>query len=251
MEPELPADAERVAQLFGLTLDDDHLIQALTHPSFSNESKSVREDNQRLEFLGDAVLELCASTELYRRFPDADEGALTRMRAKLVNADALARWARKVELSPALRLGRGARTNGLAESRNVLADAVEALIAATYLDAGIESAADACRRVIDDGLQALKPGSGRDAKSELQERVQAVGAAPPVYEVVASGGPAHERWFEVEVRVEGQSLAVGRGHAKRVAERAAAQQALDDGAWLDMLDSRSEVCQDEGDGESE
>ena len=119
----------RIAALASLSPDSAALEQALTHPSLANERRGVAH-NQRLEFLGDAVLGLCASEELYRAFPDADEGALTRLRAHLVNAEALAAWGRAVGLTSVLRVGRGAAGGGLRESTNVLADAVEALIAA-------------------------------------------------------------------------------------------------------------------------
>src|SRR6187200_145673 len=116
---------EGIAELVELPADAPHLLQALTHPSYANERRGTAH-NQRLEFLGDAVLGLCASELLYERFPGADEGVLTRMRAQLVNAEALAAWARKVELPDALMLGRGAVGAGLRESTNVLADATEA-----------------------------------------------------------------------------------------------------------------------------
>src|SRR5450432_3016424 len=130
---------DRLAELLGLPADAPHLEEALTHPSFANEQRSTRH-NQRLEFLGDSVLGFCVSELLCARFPEADEGTLTRMRAQLVNAEALAAWARKEQLADVLRLGRGAGAAGLRDSTNVLADAVEALIAAVYLDLGLEAA---------------------------------------------------------------------------------------------------------------
>ncbi len=216
----------RVASLFGLSTDAPHLDEALTHPSYANERRAVI-DNQRLEFLGDAVLGLCTSEILVERFPDADEGSLTRLRAQLVNADALASWARSEDLSAGLRLGRGAGQSGLGNSTNVLADAVEALIAAAYLDAGMDAARSACARIVEAGLISLEAAGARDPKSELQERLQAGGGEPPAYEVIESGGPAHDRWFTVRVRALGQDLAEGRGRSKRLAERAAAVAALE------------------------
>jgi ribonuclease-3 len=216
---------DRIAKLFGLAPDAAHLEEALTHPSYANERRSAT-DNQRLEFLGDAVLGLCTSELLVERFPDADEGTLTRLRAQLVNADALAAWARAQELSFALRLGRGAGQSGLGNSTNVLADGVEALIAAAYLDSGLSAARAACQLIVEEGLLSLESAGARDPKSELQERLQARGAAPPVYEVVETGGPAHDRWFLVRVRALDRDLAEGRGRSKRLAERAAATAAL-------------------------
>lgn len=216
---------EPFAELFGLPADAPHLEEALTHPSFANEQRTTRH-NQRLEFLGDAVLGFCVSELLYARFPEADEGALTRMRAQLVNAEALAAWARKEQLAQALRLGRGAGAAGLRDSTNVLADAVEALIAAVYLDLGLEAARASCARVVQDELLALERDGTRDPKSELQERLQAIGGEAPTYELLEAGGPAHERWFKVGVTQAGRRLAEGSGRSKRAAERAAASVAL-------------------------
>ncbi|MEB2313834.1 MAG: ribonuclease III [Sorangiineae bacterium] len=215
-----------VAALFGLPEDAPHLGRALTHPSYANEQPSVA-DNQRLEFLGDAVLGFCVSELLFARYPGADEGVLTRLRAQLVNADALARWARRAGVAAALRLGRGADSSGLRDSTNVLADAVEALIAASYLDAGLDPARAACARIVEQELAMLEEGAASDPKSALQERVQSEGLPAPTYEVADSGGPAHARWFLVRVLVAGDSLAEGRGRSKRAAERAAAAAALE------------------------
>jgi ribonuclease-3 len=227
---------ERIAELFGLPVEAPHLEEALTHPSFANEQRSTPH-NQRLEFLGDSVLGFCVSELLCARFPEADEGALTRMRAQLVNAEALAGWARKEELAQVLRLGRGAGAAGLRESTNVLADAVEALIAAVYLDIGLQAARVACERIVADELLALERDGTRDPKSELQEKLQAIGGEAPTYELIEAGGPAHQRWFKVGVRQGNRRLAEGSGRSKRAAERAAASEALqradlvlDDGA---------------------
>jgi ribonuclease-3 len=221
---------DRIAELFGLPPDAPHLVEALTHPSYRNERGENR-DNQRLEFLGDAVLGFCVTELLFARFGEADEGRLTRLRAKLVNARTLARWARENRVSEELRLGRGAAASGLDDSTNVLADAVEALIAAAYLDGGMEIARLACSRIVSRELATLSASDARDPKSELQERVQAQGGEPPIYEVVESGGPPHDRWFVVSVILQGASVAVGRGRSKRTAEQAAAAEALKSGAW--------------------
>ncbi len=211
--------------MLGLSPASPLLEVALTHPSYANEARDVRH-YQRLEFLGDSVLGLCASEVLYERFPNADEGSLTRMRARLVNADALAVWAREFNIGEALRLGRGAEANKLRDSTNVLADLVEALVAVAYLDSGIEGARYACKVVLEPALALLEADSGRDPKSELQERVQKTGGATPTYEVVASGGSSHDPWFLVAVEVGGTALGRGRGRSKRLAERAAATAAL-------------------------
>ena len=234
--------SERIAALFGISSTAAHLGEALTHPSFTNEARSVR-SNQRLEFLGDAVLGLCASEVLWSRFPDADEGTLTRMRAQIVNAEALAGWAREHSIADDLRLGRGAEVSGLRESTNVLADTVEALIAAAYLDGGLDAARRACTLIIEPALVALESGAARDPKSELQERLQGQGAEPPVYEVVDTEGPAHGLSFTVRVRVGERKIGEGRGRSKRAAERAAAAAALE--SWRDSYVPRVDPAEED------
>jgi ribonuclease III len=216
---------QSIADLVGLAPDAPHLLQALTHPSFANERRNEA-DNQRLEFLGDAVLGICVSELLFERFPEADEGLLTRMRAQLVNAEALAIWGRKVELTQALRLGRGAAGAGLRDSTNVLADAVEALLAAAYLEGGMARARPVAAQIVESGLAALERMGARDPKSELQERLQALGEAAPTYEIIQTGGPAHERWFRVRVIGAHGPLGEGEGRSKRAAEQAAAASVL-------------------------
>ena len=228
---------ERLSELLGLPLGALHFEEALTHPSFSNEQRTAPH-NQRLEFLGDSVLGFCVSELLCARFPAADEGVLTRMRAQLVNAEALASWARKVDLAQVLRLGRGAGAAGLRGSTNVLADAVEALIAAVYLDVGLEAARVACERIVADELSALESDGARDPKSELQERLQSIGGDAPTYELLETGGPAHQRWFKVGVCQGERRLAEGSGRSKRAAERAAASMALQ---LPDLLEKTAEV----------
>lgn len=199
--------------------------EALTHPSYGNESSAP--DNQRLEFLGDAVLGLCVSELLAKDHPDADEGALTRMRSALVNAEALAGWARAERVGEAIALGKGARAGSEREQTNVLADAVEALVASVYEAHGLDGA----RRLVADVVrqpmkEATRLGS-RDPKSLLQEQVQAEGLAAPTYRVRGMRGPQHDPTFEVEVVVGSRVVGVGEGRSKRVAERAAALAAIE------------------------
>lgn len=214
--------AAKIAAEFCIPEGAVHLEAALTHPSHANEMRDGVH-NQRLEFLGDAVLELCASEWLFHAFPGADEGELTRRRAQLVNADALADFARTRGVDEALRLGRGAEANGLRQSKNVLADAVEALVACAYLDGGLDAARKACEGIVRHGMETMDLS---DPKTDLQERLQAQRLPAPGYRVVETGGPAHERWFGVEVSVGGVLLGKGVGRSKRTAERAAAAQAL-------------------------
>jgi ribonuclease-3 len=200
------------------------LEEALTHPSYANEANVP--DNQRLEFLGDSVLGLCVSEILQTTFPDADEGTLTRMRAALVNADALAEWARRVSLGDAVFLGRGARAGGERSQTNVLADAVEAVVAAVYEARGLDGARALVREIVREPLGEVGKLGERDAKSLLQERVQKIGLAAPLYRVKESRGPAHDPTFVAEVLVEGEVRGTGEGKSKRAAERAAAEAAL-------------------------
>ena len=198
------------------------LREALTHPSYANETSCPH--NQRLEFLGDAVLGLCVSELLVAAYPKADEGLLSRMRSALVNADALAAWARRIDLGDAMDVGRGARSDRY--RTNVLADAVEALVAAVYDARGLDGARALVRHVVGEGLVNAAALGERDPKSALQERVQARGQPSPWYRVVASHGPVHAQVFEVEVLVADVVVGRGEGPSKRLAERAAAQAAL-------------------------
>lgn len=232
-------------QLFELAADAPHLEEALTHPSYANE-QAVAHDNQRLEFIGDAVLGFCTSDLLFARYPEANEGTLTRLRAHLVNAEALASWAREVDIAGALLLGKGADAAGLRASTNVLADAVEALIAATFFDTGLEAARRVCNSIIDRPLAELaREAALSDAKSTLQERVQGCGKPAPTYQVLHSGGPAHARWFEVGVQVNGALAATGRGRSKRQAEQAAAEAALA-GPWAPVAEQGEADPRSEG-----
>jgi ribonuclease-3 len=225
----------RVLAALGWASAPPRLDEALTHPSYANERRrngGEAFDNQRLEFLGDAVLGLCVSEILMKAHPGSDEGELSRMRAALVRAESLASFARRVGLGEALRLGRGANAAGDREQTNVLADAVEALVAAAYLDGGLDRARELVQSVVADGLAQARRLGARDPKSELQERVQALGRRAPTYRLEGTGGDDHERWFEVEVMVDGRPLARGTGRSKKLAEQEAARAVL--GAWAEV-----------------
>jgi ribonuclease III len=210
--------------------------QALTHPSYAHEhrSKGVT-DYQRLEFLGDAVLDLCVSELLLDALPDCDEGVLSRTYGALVNGESLARWARANEVGPALLVGKGAGSSGIRERTNVLADAVEAIVAAVYLDGGMDEARRVTRLIVGDGLERAAELSQRDAKTALQELVQAHGASAPRYRLLETVGPDHDRQFVVGVLVGEEVLAEGRGRSKKGAEQAAASTALPiaERRWVD------------------
>ncbi len=220
------ARAKLLARLEGLvgTAPLPRLVEALTHPSYANEASVP--DNQRLEFLGDAVLGLCVSEMLAARYPDADEGKLTRMRSALVNADALGTWARRVDLGACIALGRGADQGTERDQTSVLADAAEALIAAVYEARGLEGARALVLDIVGGLVENAEALEIRDPKSALQERVQTRGMPAPTYRVVAVQGPPHNQLFQVEVAYDSGKVARGEGRSKRLAERAAAAAAL-------------------------
>ena len=211
-------------QSLGLEHEPAQMIDALTHSSYVNEHPGAR-DYERLEFLGDAVLGLCVSELLLDHLPKASEGRLTRMRAGLVSTEALAAFASSLDLGRFIRFGKGAAADAL--QAKVLADVVEALVAAAYLDGGLEAARGLTLRIVGDLTVRAARLAARDPKSRLQEVVQQSGRRAPVYRTVAIEGPDHDRWFEVEVEVEGQPPTRGRGRSKKLAEREAARRLLE------------------------
>jgi ribonuclease-3 len=196
------------------------LTLSLTHPSCLEET-----DNQRLEFLGDAVLQYCVSDLLYQKYGTASEGELTARRAALVCEETLAYLAETLGLGQSLRMGHGEEQTGGREKPAILADALEAVLAAVCLDGGMEAALMFTRRLYRDD-QALAMLKGRDDKGALQTYSQAQGLGLPEYVLVAEDGPAHDKRFTVEVRIGGVAAAQGTGVSKKTAEQAAARLAL-------------------------
>ena len=217
-----------VAQAMGYDFEDPTLLEdALTHSSFANEKPALsRGDNERLEFLGDAVLQWIVSTLLWERFPGASAGEMTRRRADLVCEDGLADLARSIGVGHGLRLGKGEERSGGREKPRLLASALEACVAAVYLDAGSQQTVDVCRRLFLPRIDQRDPGA-RDFKTRVQETLQRRGCRPPRYEVRSASGPDHERRFEVAIMVNGDTLASGQGRSKLEAEQAAAERALE------------------------
>lgn len=213
-------------------LEEPLLMQALTHSSFANENGSA--DNERLEFVGDAVLQLAASEMLAKRFPKAREGQLSRLRSRLVNTTALARIARSLHLGPLLRLGVGEEESGGRDRESVLADATEALLGAIFVEGGFDAAAEVARIWIRERLEVFDDRAvdlqWKDAKSRLQEVVQKSHRVTPVYTTVSQDGPAHQPVFVVEVSIElaGARRVLGRaeGGSFKKASKAAAAEAL-------------------------
>jgi ribonuclease-3 len=212
----------------GHSFRDETLLRlALTHPSVAHEANTALTHNQRLEFLGDSVLGLVLSRELFEKFPTADEGALTKSRAKLVNAGSLAAHARALDLGAHLILSRGEENTGGRERASALADAFEALLGAIFLDGGFEAARAFVLREFAADFTALAEGTDfQNPKGELQELLQARSPLAPEYEFISASGPDHDRIFECAVRHDGVELARGTGKSKKAAESAAALEAL-------------------------
>jgi len=226
MTPEPDFDA--VALALGHRFKDLTLLRdALTHRSFANEYPArAPRDNERMEFLGDAVVSLGASALLWDRFPGASEGELTRRRADLVCEAGLAEIAREIGVGEAMRLGKGEAKSGGRLKPRLLCSAFEACVAAVYLDGGDGAALAVVRRLLEPKLLAPELGL-RDFKTRLQERVQAMGSSAPRYIVVETSGPDHAREFRVSCVSDEGELSTGNGRSKIEAEQLAARLALD------------------------
>jgi len=207
--------------------DENLLRLALTHSSLAHEQNIAMPHNQRLEFLGDAVLGAVLSQQLYEKFTDADEGLLTKSRAKLVNATSLADHARAVNLGDQINLSRGEENTGGRSRQSTLADAFEALIGAIFLDGGFSEARDFIVREFNGDYTELDlPAGIENPKGELQELLQAKSPVAPVYQLISAEGPDHDRHFVSAVLHEGVELARGSGKSKKGAESEAALEAL-------------------------
>lgn len=219
----------------GINFKNKNLIKtALIHPSFAQE-KSNLENNQRLEFLGDAILDFIIAEYLYLSYPQKDEGELTQIRAKVVCEKALAQMAVNLNLGNFIFLGKGEEASGGRNRKSILADAVEAIIGAIYLDAGLETA----RKFIIDNIkeQIIKAADGdyQDFKSKLQELVQAQSRDNVYYKIIEETGPAHARTFVSGVYYRKKLLAQGVGNSKKEAEQKAAEAVLNDPSLIDYI----------------
>lgn len=201
------------------------LVRALTHSSYVNEHPEAVEDNERLEFLGDAVLGFMVGAWVYQRFPEMPEGDLTKMRSALVRNEQLAKFARKLDLGRALRLGRGMYITEVHNHNNLLGSAFEALVGAMYLDSGLNVVSSFVTPILENARESVL-NQIRDPKSELLEYVQSLKLSKPLYRVINTSGPDHEVIFEVVVEVDGEIKGQGVGTNKSYAEHAAAQDAL-------------------------
>jgi len=220
------SDLDPLFELLGHRFADPRLLaEALTHPSAHARRGSPRQSYERLEFLGDRVLGLVVAEALWRRFPDEAEGELTRRHTGLVRRESLVEVARALGLGAFVILSQGEAQAGARDNPSVLADACEAVIAALYLDGGIEAARGFVHRYWEPLLQGTATPP-RDAKTALQEWAQGRGRGLPTYETVSVAGPAHKRVFTVSARVEGAEPATASGSSKRAAETAAAAELI-------------------------
>jgi len=199
---------------------------AFTHRSFAYET-GITTTNERLEFLGDSVLGLIVTEELYLKYPDLDESRLSPLRSGIVNMRALADIARTLELGKYIRLGKGEEVTNGRDKNSLLADALEALIGAIYLECGFEKSTQVVRELIKETLSsAMAKGAGLDGKTALQELLAAAGKGSPEYQVTETG-PDHDKSFTAVAMVSGEALAEGTGKSKREAEQSAARSALE------------------------
>ena len=210
----------------GVELSPELLELALTHRSYAYET-GVEATNERLEFLGDSVLGLVVTEELYRRFPDLDESRLSPLRSGVVNMRALAAIARTLDLGSVIRLGKGEENTGGRDKNSLLADALEAIIGAIYIEFGFAKSSAVVLALIEETLEsAFSKGAGLDGKTALQELLAAQGKIAPEY-FVTETGPDHDKSFAASAIVDGQAVAQGEGKSKREAEQIAARIAFE------------------------
>ncbi|MES2308310.1 MAG: ribonuclease III [Verrucomicrobiota bacterium] len=203
------------------------LLQALTHPSYGYEKRSRFEDNQRLEFLGDAVLQLVITEKLYLSFPEEPEGDLTKLRSQLVNRTQMHQLAITLNIGELLLIGKGEEKNGGRSRPSNLADAMEAILGALYRDGGYEAARTVIGKLLDSAIRAQKSHPFSDnPKGDLQEKLQAVAGESPQYVCLSEEGPSHARQYTIQVSWKGKILATGIGTSKKQAEMNAAKEAL-------------------------
>jgi len=207
--------------------DKSLLVNAITHKSFANEyPDSACPDNERLEFLGDAVLDLTVSEYLMDILPGSDEGELSRVRAEVVAMPSLAELARSIGIGRDLLLGKGESGSGGREKPSLLADTLEALFGAVFIDGGYEAARSVVLPLVAPLLKQASTDAGQDHKSRLQEFLQATRKELPVYRMIDVSGPDHDRVYRVEVLIEGRVHGIGQGRTKKSAEQNAAEAAM-------------------------
>lgn len=211
-----------------IPIKDKYLLQrALTHRSYLNEHSEVIEDNERLEFLGDAVLDFLVADWVYHHFPEMAEGELTKLRSALVKTEQLAEFARQLGLGEMMLLGKGEAESGGQNRANLLCATFEAVIGAIYLDGGIEEVQKFLKPIVEKTAEEIvAQNKEREPKSFLQEWAQSNGYGPPVYRTISVSGPEHAKFFEVEVYIGNRCYGKGEGPNKRAASKNAAKMAL-------------------------
>lgn len=220
---------DEIEKRIGYNFKDHNLLMtALTHSSYANESRNNISDNERLEFLGDSVLGLVIADYLYKVFAQYKEGDLTKIRASIVSEGSLAEIARSIELGEFLYLGKGEANTGGRNRDSILADAVEAIIGAVYLEGGINQASELIIRLFTPVIKQSFEGKGfQDYKTQLQEVLQKNSDKEINYHVIEENGPDHNKEFVVEVHHNGQAIGTGKGKSKKEAEQQAAKEALE------------------------
>lgn len=215
-------------EAIGYTFNDSSLlIEAMTHSSYAHEQHKKMKYNERLEFLGDAVLSIVVSDYIYKHCPELPEGELTKLRASLVCEKSLFDFAKQIDLGSYLRLSNGERRNGGAKRPSIVSDAFEALIAAIYLDGGMEAARRHILRFVIPEIEQHKNRSFKDYKTKLQEIIQKNPGERLEYKLVGSSGPDHDKHFKVEVYLNSNVIGRGGGRSKKEAEQQAAREALE------------------------
>lgn len=251
---------EVLESVLGYTFHDRRrLTEALTHGSVGYEAQRPHLDNQRLEFLGDAVLQLTLSEMLFQMLPQADEGELTKLRAQIVSTKALAAVSRRLKLGGFMIMGRGEEANGGRDRENSLADVLEAVIGAIYLDGGLPEAQKLAKHLFQKDLESLLlHPQDENPKGRLQEIIQAVGPTPPHYKITGESGPDHAKSFQATVNWLDCILGVGSGRSKKEAEVDAARSALKSETLQSQLNALAnlnfkttkiptEICEQSGD----
>jgi len=212
------------------------LAEALTHPSLAYETQKPHFDNQRLEFLGDAVIQLVLTQKLYTLFPAFPEGRLTKLRARLVSRDALCAFANDINLGTYVMMGKGEESSGGRERASILADAFESVIGAVYLDGGIDAACNTIEKICNSAIEHVAESpEEKNPKGQLQELLQAISNEGPEYRVLNEQGPDHHKSFTVEVRWNDMCLGEGSGSSKKLAEAQAAYDALEKCVWEKII----------------
>ena len=232
LEPEQKEKLRQIEEITGVTASNPiHFLKAIRHRSMLAEKQDYDDADsyERLEFLGDAVLDLISTEIIFELYPDENEGFLTKLRSKLVKGESLAHFARELDIGAIIEIGERARGQGIEYSKSILADIFEALVGAIYLDKGYEDAYRFVRYVIDNFVDFEKVTTSLDNyKSMLLEYSQAQGWPVPEYEVTGEYGPGHDKTFQIQVLVDGEPMGEGEGKSKKQAEQAAARQAMKD-----------------------